>query len=400
MTDLTGHKATHKQTKEHNTSLVLRVIYSEGPLSRADIARQTRLTRPTVSGLVGELMDDGLIEEIGPGEIAVGKPPTLVSVIDDARHVLALDLADSEFRGAVINLRGAIRHRAGLPVNDRDGDAALSLVYSLIEELMAAATSPLVGIGIGAPGLMDMQQGIVRSAVNLDWHDLPLAELLGERYQLPVYIANDSQLAALAEIAFGQATDVTNLMVVKVGRGIGAGLIINRQLYVGDHFGAGEIGHIVVQEGGNLCRCGNRGCLETLSSSRAVNGKARDLFAQSPDSLLHQFAASPEQINTNIVLSAYDAGDEAVRRIITDAGKHLGAALSYLVSILDVEQVIIAGSLARSGDALLEPIRAQIASGILPELASNVRVDASELDQDIVILGAAALLLSNELRLT
>ena len=158
-------KATRKQTRVHNSNLVLRTIYVRGQISRADIARETRLTRPTVSAMVTDLMGKGLIEEVGRGPSAGGKRPILLSVVDDSYHLIGIDLASDEFRGAVVNLRGKVRHRVHLPLLDRDGDVALSLVYELSDELIEATNSPLLGIGIGTPGLMDPIHGVVRQAV-------------------------------------------------------------------------------------------------------------------------------------------------------------------------------------------------------------------------------------------
>ena len=171
-------------------------------------------------------------------------------MVDGARHLIGIDLANSEFRGAVTDLRGRIIHRVSLPVHDQDGKAALELVYALCEQLLPAATSPLLGIGIGTPGLIHAQKGVVRKAVNLDWADLPLRDLVAKRCALPVYIANDSHVAALGEYIFGQTRKTPNLVVVKVGRGVGAGIVLNGRLYHGDGSGAGEIGHVRVVEDG------------------------------------------------------------------------------------------------------------------------------------------------------
>ena len=393
-------KATRQQTKAHNSRLILKTIYDEGEVSRADIARLTGLTRTTVSDAVAELMKDGLVAEVGLGPSAGGKPPTLLSVVDDSRYLIGIDLADSEFRGAVINLRGEIKHRLNLPIHDRDGDAALALVYELIDELVAVADSPILGIGIGTPGLMDARRGVVRNAVNLDWHNLPLRDLLEERYELPVYITNDSQVAALAECTFGDSKDVSNLIVIKVGRGTGAGIVLNRQLYYGDGFGAGEIGHVaVVVEDGELCRCGHHGCLETVTSNRAIVRRAQAIAKNDPHSTLHQFVTTPDEINIDIVLQASEAGDEALQPVIAEAGHYLGIAVANLVGALNVQRIIIAGSVARFGQALLGPIRQEVRQRSLAALANETHIEITRLGPDIVILGAAALLLTHELGL-
>jgi len=392
-------KATRKQTKKHNQRLVLKTIYDRGEISRAGIAKVTDLTRPTVSTIVAELMNEEFVQEVGRTPSSGGKPATLLSVIDDSRHLIGLDLADSEFRGAVVNLRGEIRNRANIPIQERDGEAALALVYQLLDELIAGAGSLILGIGIGAPGLLDADQGIVRTAVNLDWQDLPLGSILAKRYGVPVFIANDSQVAALGEFTFGQHNGVENLAVLKVGRGVGAGIIIAGDLYYGDGHGAGEIGHLKMVEGGEPCRCGHFGCLETISSTQAIVRQARTVAAGLPTSSLHEFITSPEEITTNVVLDAFMTGDAALEGVIANAGRYLGFAAAGLVSILNIETVVVAGSAARFGSGLLDPLKQEMQRRSLPQLAQNTHVSASQLGADIVILGAAALLLHHELGL-
>jgi glucokinase-like ROK family protein len=393
-------KATRRQTKDHNKGLVLRTVYQAGWISRADVARATTLARPTVSTAVAELIDAGLVTESGLGPSVGGKPPILLRVEDDGRYMIGVDLAESEFRGALVNLRGAIRHRLSLPIHEQDGDAALDLVHRLIDDLIQASDRPIVGIGIGTPGLMDARRGVVRNAVNLNWRDLPLGDLLETRHRLPVYIANDSQVASLAELTFGQARDIANLIMVKVGRGIGAGIVLDRRPFYGDDSGAGEIGHIVVEPGGGLCRCGNRGCLETVASTRALIQRAQAQWDASRPSPLQRLVTSPEAITTGVLVQAAEAGDEAVRSLVAEAAGHLGQVISHLVGGLNIHHIVIAGSMARFGEILIRPIQAHVSSHTLRPLAESTRVEASQLGQDVVILGAAALLLSQELQLS
>lgn len=191
-------KATRQQIKTHNVQLILKTIYDDGQISRADIARSTRLTPTTVSEAVAELIREGLVIESGWGPSAGGKPPILLSVNGDARYLIGVDLASSEFRGAVVNLRGQIWRSINLPLDGRIGQDALLLAEQLIEQLAAAAPGAVMGIGIGAPGLMDTRGGMILNAVNLGWYNLPLGARLTEKYDLPVYIANDCQAAALS----------------------------------------------------------------------------------------------------------------------------------------------------------------------------------------------------------
>jgi glucokinase-like ROK family protein len=392
-------KANSHQAKVHNRLLILRTIYNNVKISRADIARVTSLNRATVSDAVTELMKDGVVAEVGIGSSVAGKPPILLSMVDDARYLIGVDLAESEFRGAVINLRGKIIHRLNLAINGRDGDAALASVYGLLDKLIPLAEGPILGIGIGTPGLINTRQRVVRNAVNLDWHDLPLGDLLDERYKMPVHVANDSQAAALAEFTFGASKNISNLIVINIGRGTGAGIVLNRQLYYGDSFGAGEFGHVAIVENGERCRCGHYGCLETVTSSQAIVRSARAIAKNDLHSKLYRLVASPEEIDMDIVSQAFEAGDDAIRTLITEVGRYLGFAAAILVGILNVNRIVIAGRVARFGQTLLEPIKQEIKRRSLPGLADETVVEITTLGPDIVILGAAALLLNHELGL-
>ncbi len=390
-------KATRQQTKTHNSRLVLKTIYQQGSLSRADIARSTHLTRPTVSSIVAELMADGLVDEIGHGQSQGGKPPILLSAVEHSYNIIGIDLGNSEFRGGVFDLRGGKLHSLNLPTNRQVGEAALNLVYELIDQLIPHVNSALLGIGIGTPGITDTQQGIIYEAVNLGWSDLPLRELLTERYDVPVHVANDSQAAALGEFSFGFGEKVSNLVVVKAGSGISAGIVLNGRVFPGDNASPGEIGHVTAVPDGKLCTCGRHGCLETVASSRAIIESARTIVQTQPDSIMAQLAASTDMITTDLVLQAFDAGDTAVQALIVDVGRYLGTAVAHLASILNIQHLIIGGRTARFGDKLLTAVRDQLDQSVLARIAQNTQIELSALETDIVILGAAALVLSREL---
>ncbi len=394
---LTLEKATRKHTKNHNQRLILRTIYEQRQISRADIARSTGLTRTTVSSVVTTLIDEGLVEEGGQGLSAGGKPPTLLQFVNDSRHIIGLDLANREFQGGVFDLRGNLIHRESVAADDQKGEAALALVYELIDHLTQKTSRPLLGIGIGTPGVIDIQLGVIRTALNLGWSDLPLKQLLEDRYNTPVHIANDSQMAALAEYTFNEMQETPNLIVIKAGRGISAGIILNGQLYQGANAGASEVGHIRVVDAGEPCVCGLIGCLETVASSHTLVRQAKAFAQRDPNSTLHQFATSPDAITTDTILAAFQAGDEAMQQIIRRAGHYLGVTVANLIGALNMQHIIIGGSLSRFGNALLLPIRQEVKARVLPLIANETQIELSSLGQDSVILGATALLLSQEL---
>ena len=379
-------KANQEEARQHNSRLVLSTIYLHGEISRVEIARQTRLTRTTVSEIVAEFLETGLVIETGLAPSKGGKPATLLQVDANSHLLVGIDLAEREFCGALVNLRGKIVQRLCQPVVKLSAEAALEQVYELIEQLLQLADKPVIGMGIGVPGLMDPESNNVREAINLDWHNLPLGSLLEQRFQVPIYLANDCQVAALGEFTFGEQQPQANLLLIKAGRGIGAGVVLNGQLFHGDNAGAGEIGHIQIVKNGKRCRCGNRGCLETIIGSPAILQQAQ--------------TENQERFNhLDELVQAYEMGDIKVVELIHSTGEILGQSLVHLVSILNINQIALAGSLSRFGNGILQPLQTNVKQGVLPALAQNTEIYLSKLGEDIVILGAASLILKRELGL-
>lgn len=391
-------KATNQQTRLINQQLVLRTIYDRNPISRADVARATGLTRTTVSDVVEQLLGVGLAEEIGLGRSTGGKAPILLRVPDEARSLVGIEVDDTHLTGAIVNLRGEIRRRVEVPLDGRDGEMALARLDGLIEELVQPTGAPILGIGIGTPGLIDTTTGTVRWAVNLDWRDLPLGERLRERWNLPVHVANDSHAAALGEHTFGGHSPRESMVVVKVGRGIGAGIVIEGQLYAGEGSGAGEIGHSAIADNYRPCRCGSVGCLETLASTRAVVQRARELAPHAPDSALHALARS-EPIGFDELLTAFEDGDDLAREVLMDSARHLGRAIGSLIGTLSIRHVVLVGEMTRFGEPWLTAVRREAHRSALAILADSTTIEIGRPGDDLVVLGAAALLMTRELGL-
>jgi len=371
-------KATHQQTKQHNRDLVLQTIFANDSISRAEVARVTHLTRTTVSEVVNGLLIEGLVEEVGRGESIGGKTPILLSIVADSRYLIGLNLAQDKFIGAVVNLRGEIKEIVEAPVHDDNGENALKLVYQILDQLTRKKIKPIVGIGVGTPGLVNTREGVVVNAVNLEWQNLPLSQLLEKKYKLPVLVLNDSQASAIGEYVYGggHAPD-ENLIVVNVIRGIGAGILINGHLFQGDGGGAGEIGHIVVQENGDLCRCGKRGCLETVASARAVIQQMKMDFLED-------------------VISSFQAGDPNANAVVEKAGHYLGASLANLIGTLNIRKIILTGDMTHFGEKWLNAVNASMQTGALTRMAEDTKLEIGKLDYRACILGASAFLLLHD----
>jgi predicted NBD/HSP70 family sugar kinase len=372
--DVRHPKATRHDSRHSNLGTTLELVSNHGATSRAEIARQTGLSRAAVSSLVGELIESGMLRELGQGTSAGGKPPTLLALNERGRDIVAVDLGHRPFRGALIDLSGRIHERIEAepdpiaPVGDR----ARQVAVELIEALIARATAPVLGIGVGTPGVID-PDGTVLEAANLDWHGLDLGPELRERFDIPVSIANDAAMAALIE--YRRRPTERNLILVKLGRGVGAGVVIDGALHRGEHSAAGEIGHVRVRDDGDPCRCGNTGCLETVASVPAI---------------LRRVGADPERDPWDALALAGLFGDEPVRQALSEAGRYLGMVLANVVALLDIGHVVLALDVRNAGDALIDEMRTELSSRILPATADLVEIDVTQLGGDLVLAGAAS----------
>ncbi len=350
----------------HNRSLVLQTVYRAGPLSRADIARMTGLTRVTVGEVVTALLDETLLLELGPRARAPrpGKPGSLLDLNRDGHRIVAVDLGGSrEFRGGVVDLDGTIGVRRAVLSRGLVGDEALEAAISLIRSLIEESDRPVLGVGVGSPGIVD-DAGTVLTSANRDWSGLPLRAAIESALRAPVVVVNDANAAALAEFSFGVASP--DLMVVMVGDGVGAGLILQGEPLRGSRFAAGEIGHIVADDASEHdCRCGKRGCLEVWLSETRI----RERIAGSPSRDL----------------------------VLADAGARLGAVMAPIVGAIDLRHLVLAGPAdLLEGELLAAASRTLIERSALPTVR-GAEMSISTLGEDIVVRGAAVLVLAERL---
>jgi predicted NBD/HSP70 family sugar kinase len=359
-------KVLPEHARAHNRSLVLQHLFHEGPTSRADLARATALTRVTISDLVSVLITEGLVEELGtrPGQ-RVGKPAILVGLRTDAYQIVAVDLTEhGHMRGAVLSLTGEMMVRRELDIDGRTGDELVDLLTRFVRRLVAAAIHPVIGVGVGSPGIIDLD-GRVVEAPNRGWYDVPLAAILGERLGLPVHVANDANTAALGEFTYGGATG--SMLVVTVGAGVGAGVVVDGVRVHGQGDAAGEIGHVTVVDDGDQCACGRTGCLETVLSVPALRRATADKNTEDSDAAL------------------------------ASAGRVLGVILSPVVSALNLSEVLLSGPRDLLDGPLREAALDTIRQRTMPAITSGLQLRMAALDEDVVLAGAAVLVLSAQL---
>ncbi len=372
-------KVLPEHARAHNRALVLQHLFHSGATSRADLARATGLTRVTVSDLIGELMAEGLVAERGVRtEARVGKPATLVGMCTDDFQIVAVDLADDAwFRGAVMSLVGEVLLRRAVPLEGRSGPEAIEVLAELAAELLAAATRPVIGVGIGSPGVID-RDGVVVEAPNRAWFGVPLARHLADRLGVPVHVANDANTRALGEYTYGGASG-EGLLVLTVGQGVGAGIVVDGMLLKGHRDAAGELGHVTVLDARDLrpgdpeparCACGRHGCLETVLSVPALRRAVDGLAPPDADAAL------------------------------ASVGRLLGIVLAPVVSALNLAEVLLSGPPELLDGPLREAALATVRERTMPVVGDRLAVRMATLGEDAALSGAAVLVLSGQLGVT
>jgi len=375
--------------RARNRARVVGALRQAGAASRAELARRTGLSRTTVASVVADLEGSGVLLEqvdVSGASPRGGRPPRLLSFSRSAGVAIGVDFGKRHLRVAAADLSHAILSEAERPMlTEEPAESGLAAAVELVEKVLREAEvsrDEVVGVGLGLPGPIDRRSGRVGSSSILPgWVGVRAGEELGSRLGLPVEVDNDANLGALAELHWGAAEGHLNAAYLKVATGIGAGLIVDGTLFHGSGGMAGEIGHTIVDEHGAVCRCGKRGCLETLAGTPALVELLRPRLGRT--------------IGTAELLELARAGDSASRRVIADAGRHIGMAVATLCDLMNPELVVVGGELSRAGDVLLDPLREQVHRNAIPDTARDVAIVPSMLGPRAELLGALALVLAD-----
>jgi predicted NBD/HSP70 family sugar kinase/biotin operon repressor len=366
--------------RDANRRRVLEELRRRGTASRAELARATGLSRSTVSTLVGDLQGAGLVvEREGEGRRQQGRPPVLLTIDPGAGVVIGIDFGHSDVRVAVGDLsRRVLADRVAPCDTDNAGLEAIDIAADLVDEALADAGVPrerVLAAGVALSSPVDHEDDTVhRSTILPSWTDIRPAAEIGSRLGVPVFVDNDANLGALAEMQLGAAAGRRDVVYLMIGSGIGAGIVVDGRVVVGAGGTAGEIGHMLVDENGPICRCGNRGCLETYAAGPAIV----DLLNRThgPD------------LTLDGVIGLVRGGDQGAVRALQDAGHVVGKALAAVCNVLNPELIVIGGELSAAGDVLLEPIRAAIRRHAIRPAAEDVEVVQASLNERPEVLGA------------
>ena len=383
---------------------VLRALSEESALSRAELVELTGLARATVGSVIDDLIDAGLVRKMTEAEapgartgraqssaasVAAaarsGRPPQLLSLEPRAAYAAGLDIGHDHVRAVLTDLVGTVLWDGSVQLDvDGDPESALSSAATLLDRAIdevGAERERILGLGLGIACPVDKTTGALHAdGIMPGWVGMRPAQDLGRRTGLPVRIINDANAGVLAERRFGAARNCVNVVYLRLSSGIGAGVMCDGRMLLGHGGLAGELGHVTVEANGAVCRCGNRGCLETVASPPAVAALLTRSWGR---------PVTPEELTELL-----QAGDRGTLRAIEDAGDAVGRALAFTVMLLNPELIVVGGDLASAGDALFEPMRCSLARNTMDSHAQPLRIVPGSLGDSAGVRGAAALVLA------
>ncbi|QTN01009.1 ROK family protein [Sediminibacillus dalangtanensis] len=385
--------------KTLNKSIILNKIRTDGPISRAQIAKDTKLTPPTVSSIVKELIEQGIVRESTQGTSQGGRKPTMLIINSTEFYIIGIDAGPRTVKFVLADLSGDLKEEKITAVNSTiTSHQFIDILIAGIKNLLLARQSlaqKVVGIGVAMHGVVKVEEGISEFAPNLDLHDVPIKQELEKAFDYEVKVENDARAMALGEAWFGDSAGVKSMLALNIGSGIGAGLMIDGKLYHGEYDLAGEIGHMTLDINGERCTCGNNGCLQTVASGPAIEKRAKQLLAEGKAVGLSSLAGgNPEEVSGELVYQAAIQGDKDSKAILEETGTYIGIGLANLIHVINPSKIVIGGGVSNAGDMILQPIKQTIKARALTAEAKQTEVTISPLKENATVLGAVALVLT------
>ena len=378
--------ATASLMRSINRSVILDLIRQNSPIARSAIARRLDVSLPTVMRIVEELIEEDLVRLYGRSEPSGGRPRPLLEFNGSAYAVVGVDLGGTKMFGTVADLAGHVQHEITINRGDDGPSEPLERLCELIQKLLEAPRpleQRIRGVGIGAPGITLSQEGIVTWAPSLGWRNLPLKEIITDRFHIPVFVENDVNLAALGEWGFGAGRGARSLVCITVGTGIGAGIVIGGGLHRGHNQAAGEIGYLPPGPAFLGRHYDQFGALETLVSGNGVAERGRQLLKK------EGLPIPAAGLSAEDVFAAARRGESWAQRVVDETVDYLSLAIASVSTVLDPELIVLGGGVARSVDLLIEPILKRL-DGVVPYVP---RLVASPLERRAAVMGAIMLVL-------
>lgn len=384
----------HSAMREINITLIMDTLRLHAPISRAALAARTGLNKASVSNMVRKLMASGYIREIGVDEslAEVGRPAINLQLNPDAGYIISAEIGVGFISIIAANFAfDIVARRYEDTAGETSPDAIIAYFMELMSDIyrqVSRRERPIFGIAVGVPGLVDMPTGRLLFAPNLDWRDLPLRDRLQSRFNLPVMIGNEANMAALGESYFGPGQKSRLLLYVSSGVGLGGGIVINGQLLTGVNGLAGEFGHVTVDPDGPLCRCGNYGCWETQATQIALFRRVQAAIASGRRSALSRYN---DQLSLPLVMDAAFNGDAVALEAFRETARWLGIGLANLVNTLNPEHMVFGGPLSVAHDLMMPDIRTEIERRALRSVWEQVTFTTATYAADASVMGGIAM---------
>ncbi len=374
------------------------IRFTPGGISRAELANRLDISRAAVTAIINDLLASEVVREVESRTSRGGRPPIILEINPGRGWVVGIDMGASHLSLIVTDLSARVVEEIEVPFDISAGPTeCLTQADQLLKDILAKtglSIKDILAVGIGVPGPILAEAGmVIAPPIMPGWDRFPIRATLEKLWNVPVALNNDAELGALGEWAYGAGRGELDMAYIKVGTGIGAGLLVEGQIYRGATGSAGEIGHLTVDENGPLCNCGNYGCLEALAGGQAIARQAREAVLSNKRTILSSMGPA-EQLTAKEVALAARKGDLVAQRIITSAGQHLGVAIAGLVNLFNPGLVVVGGGVAQIGDLFLQPIRDTVQKRSLPIAARNVKITTAVLGRRSSSMGAAVQALS------
>lgn len=367
--------------REINEAIVLDAVRTHGHRSRADIAHDTGLSAPTISGITADLIERNLLYEHSTGESGGGRRPTLLALNPGAGYVIGAKVTETEIIAVLTDLEATVIRRRTRKLSGNSVEHVVALIGKMVDDLRSKIPDkPLYGLGVGTAGVVDSVHGIVHHGTYAHWRDVPLGDLLHQRTGLPTIVENDVNALVVSEHWFGVGKGVANLLMVSLGRGIGLGMVLDGRLYRGAFGGAGEFGHFKISGNTTACACGGLGCLEAVVADPALRTAASQIAGR--------------DITTLEAAAQARDGNDALGQVFLDAANQLGAAIGNLVNLLNPELIVLAGEGSHAADLMIDTLKDQIRSHAFDGLSQSVDIVVEPWDDEDWARGAASLVLA------
>ena len=394
----------HAAMRDMNLVLILNTLRAESPLSRAALANITGLNKATVSSMVKELIQNNLVREIGAdiSSSDIGRPAINLEPEPEAGYIIGLEIGVDFISIITVNFAiEVVARRFESTARYFNQEAILNRVLFLLQESCEQVQKrqrPLFGIGVGVPGLVDVASGTLLFAPNLNGSALPLRDMIRAKIDVPVFIANEANLAALGESYFGAGQACDSLLYVSSGVGLGGGIVLNGRLIEGASGFAGEVGHMTVEKDGLECNCGNKGCWETLASQRALFRRVSEAIQQGQPSWMAQMIQDdPSRMSIPLITEAARQKDPVALKALAETGEWLGVGIASLMNVINPQRVIFGGPLWAVHEYLLPSIRETVAQRAWHWVQEGIQIIPAANGEDAAVMGAVAIVYSDVL---